>query len=310
MSQRSIRNFGAIIVLIGVALIGFAWFGSRTTQQSQVVSDLTELASAQAAAIDPPAADADDDFPAIVDSAVKDPDGRSEPVGLTFEIIETIPHDTNAFTQGFEISDGRLFESTGLVDRSSIRELDIATGEIVRQTDVAAVFAEGLTVIDDTALQLTWKDGVAYRYDTETFDRTDTYSYEGEGWGLCDDGARLVMSNGSPTLQFRDRDSFALLSTVNVTFSGAQVENLNELECVGDMVWANIWQSSLIIEIDPSTGVVASVLNGRALTPPSVEGVSGAVLNGIAYDSSDDTFLLTGKLWPTIYRVRISDSAQ
>ena len=314
MGRRATTAAGAAVILAGIAIVAYAAFrGDGTVEQAAVLTKLTGVAESAAAApatgaaaIDPPSPDAEDDFPAIVDSAVKDPDVRAEPVGASYEIIEIIAHDTAAFTQGFEISNGRLFESTGLVGRSSIRELDIDTGEVLRSTAVDDVFAEGLTILGDTALQLTWQDGVAYRYDTETFERIATYTYEGEGWGLCHDDDQLVMSNGTPTLQFRDPETFALVSTIEVTYAGAPVAQLNELECVGGTVWANIWRSSLIIEISPTTGQVLTVLNAATLTPPEVADDTSAVLNGIAYDPADGTFLLTGKLWPSVFRVQIT----
>lgn len=300
---------------IVVGLVFIAWSVFVTTDgatQKTVLAELERAAQTPdvSAVIDPPAPGAPDDFPAIVDSAVRDPNTNSLPVAASFEIVETIPHDTAAFTQGLELVDGRLFESTGIVGASSIREVDPETGAVLRLLPVADVFAEGLTIIDDSAIQLTWKDEVAYRYDLDTFDLTATYAYEGEGWGLCDDGEQLVMSNGTPTIQFRDRDDFDLLSTIAVTFNNSPIDELNELECVDGRVWANIWKSSLIIEIDPNTGKVVSVLNARTLTPPSVEGSSSSVLNGIAYDPTDDTYLLTGKQWPTMYRVRIETVSQ
>lgn len=279
-----------------------AWsaLGDDDGEQQLVLAEL-----AAAAKVPVPAPDAPDDFPAIVDSAVRDPATNSIPAGATFEIIETIPHDPEAFTQGLEFDGDRLFESTGLFGESTIREVNPQTGAVIASVDLVEVFGEGLTIVDDTALQLTWLDGTAYRYDLDTLDQVASYTYDGEGWGLCDDGAQLVMSNGSSTLQFRDRQTFELLSTVDVEFNNSPVEELNELECVDGMVWANIWKSSLIIEIDPATGKVSTVLNARTLTPPSVEGSSSKVLNGIAYDDRDGTYLITGKQWPVMYRVRI-----
>lgn len=279
-----------------------AWsaLGNDDGEQQIVLAEL-----AAAARVPVPAPDAPDDFPAIIDSAVRDPATHSIPAGATFEIIETIPHDPEAFTQGLEFDGDRLFESTGLFGESTIREVNPQTGSVIASVDLAEVFGEGLTIVDDTVIQLTWLDGTAYRYDLDTLDQVASYSYDGEGWGLCDDGAQLVMSNGSSSLQFRDRQTFELLSTVDVEFNNSPVEELNELECVNGMVWANIWKSSLIIEVDPATGKVTTVLNARTLTPPSVEGSSSKVLNGIAYDDRDGTYLITGKQWPVMYRVRL-----
>ncbi len=289
---------GLVAIVFGVGFMAWSALGAGDDESQQVV--LTELAEVAL-----PAPDAPDDFPAIIDSAVRDPATHSIPVGATFEIIETIPHDTGAFTQGLEFDGGRLFESTGLVGESTIREVDPTTGVVIASVDVADVFAEGLTIVDDTALQLTWQSGIAYRYDLDTLEQIDSYTYDGEGWGLCDDGTQLVMSNGTPTLQFRDRQTFDLISTVDVEFNNSPVEELNELECVDGKVWANIWMSSLIIEIDPTTGKVTTVLNARTLTPPSVEGSTRQVLNGIAHDERDGTYLITGKEWPVMYRLRI-----
>ena len=237
------------------------------------------------------------------------PDPEPIPTVATFEVIETIPHDTAAFTQGLEILDGRIYESTGLVGRSSIRELDLATGEILRNVAVPDVFAEGLTIVGDTAIQLTWQDEVAFVYDLKSFEIVNTFSYSGEGWGLClatgGDG-NLVMSDGTSELEFRDPESFESLGTVDVQLDGSPVANINELECVGSTVWANIWQSSLIIEIDPSTGNVITVLDIDSLRPESTEGNSGAVWNGLAYDPGDGTLLVTGKLWPELFRLELS----
>ena len=296
------------VALLVVALLGAAGFWyvefSNTDQHDLVVTELTK--AAEVATIAPPSPDAEDDFPAIVGSSIRDVDDQTTPLAAHLEIVEVLSHDTSAFTQGLQVHDDRLFESTGLVGRSSIRELDLDTGSVLRAMNVPGVFGEGLTVVDNTAIQLTWRNEVAYRYDIDTFEVLESFDYGGEGWGLCYDGSQLVMSNGSADLQFRNAASFALESTVQVTFAGAAVTQLNELECVDGNVWANIWKSSLIIEIDPTTGNVVTVLNARSLTPPEYDGDTSAVLNGIAYDPSDDTFLLTGKLWPSIYRVRIT----
>ena len=328
MNSRGLQAAAILVVAAALLFVGFQVLGNDPVDsaQQEVVTELTNIApptstvedaavdapstdndESLATEIEPPSADAEDDFPALVTDAVRDSEA---PVELGFTIVDTIDHDTDAFTQGLEISNDRLFESTGLVGRSSIRELDLATGDVLRLTDIPDVFAEGLTIVDDTALQITWQDQIAYRYDLDTFELLDTYSYEGQGWGLCHDGAQLVMSDGTSTLDFRDPDTFELRSSVDVTLGNDPVTMINELECVNGSVFANIWLSSLIIEIEPSSGEVIGVLNANALTPESVDVDSGAVLNGIAYDATDGTFLLTGKLWPTIYRVQISPVSQ
>ncbi|NNC81308.1 MAG: glutaminyl-peptide cyclotransferase [Acidimicrobiales bacterium] len=246
-----------------------------------------------------------DDFPAIEDSAVRDPESRTAPAAGTIEVVRETPHDSTAFTQGFELFDGRLFESTGLVGSSTVREVDPETGVVLRSLPVPEVFAEGLTIVDDEIVQITWTDEIAFRYSIDDFTPLGTYSYNGQGWGLCDNGAQLVMSDGSATLTFRDRATFDAESTVQVTYNGAPVEELNELECVGDSVYANIWKSALIVEIDAASGDVLTVYNANALWPEETRANAQSVLNGIAYDDVEDTFLLTGKNWPVMYEVRL-----
>lgn len=329
LSPLRIVLLGVYVIAAGFLLWFFALRSDVSESQQQVLSELEAVASEEAdtsepavtnqaedsATTTPSEADeqADDGpevtFPAVVDNAIG-ADERAEVEPVTFELIETLSHDTAAFTQGLELSDGRLFESTGLFDQSSLRELDPETGEVIRLIDVPEVFAEGITVVEEgdgaTVLQLSWLAEQAFRYDRETFEVVETYSYEGQGWGLCHDEQRLVMSNGSSTLQFRDVDDFSLLGTVDVTFAGAPIEQLNELECVDGRVWANIWMSSLIVEIDPSSGNVTRVLDASSLTPPGFENSTDNVLNGIAYDAVDDTYLITGKRWPDIFRIRIN----
>ncbi len=230
------------------------------------------------------------------------------PVLLGWETVSSLPHDTQAWTQGLLIDDqGRLFESTGIVGQTSIRELDRATGEVLRSAAPPdEVYGEGLAMADDRLIQITWRDEVALVWDPETFEVLGSFPYTGQGWGLCFDGTRLVMSDGSATLTFRDPATFEPTGGVQVTAAGQPVLMLNELECVGDEVWANVWETPYIVRIDAATGTVTGVLDmtGLAVPDPSASD-PGAVLNGIAYDPERGTFLLTGKLWPTMYEVRV-----
>ena len=230
--------------------------------------------------------------------------GQVAPTRLAVEVLSSVPHDRSAFTQGLVWHDGRLYESTGLYGQSTLREIDRATGEVQRQRQLEpSVFAEGLARIDDRLVQITWKEGVAFLYDIASFDRLDQFSYAGEGWGLCHDGNRLIMSDGSSSLTFRDPATFAPTGAVTVTMDGQPVERLNELECVGDRVYANIWMTDLIVRIDPSTGQVDAAIDAANLLQPS-ERFGADVLNGIAYDPEKDVFLITGKLWPRMFEVR------
>lgn len=234
------------------------------------------------------------------------PAGSDEPSveRLRAEVLTVIPHDREAFTQGLVWHDGTLYESTGLYGRSSLREVDRFTGEVRRERRLdPSLFGEGLARVGDRLIQLTWQQGIALVYDLPTFDRVGEHSYTGEGWGLCFDGEQLVMTDGSSDLAFRDPETFAPLGRVAVTLNGRPVERLNELECVGDRVYANIWMTDLIVRIDPRTGRVDAVIDAAGLLAPE-ERWGTDVLNGIAYDQDNGTFLVTGKLWPKLFEVR------
>jgi len=223
---------------------------------------------------------------------------------LRTDVIERRPHDASSYTEGLVMAGGRLFESSSYGD-ASLREVDPQTGAVLRSVRIPSGFAEGIAVVDDHLVQLTWQDHVAVVYSVSDFRQVGTYAYDTEGWGLCDDGTRLVMSDGTSRLYFRDRATFQLQGSVSVTNAGAPVELLNELECVNGEVYANVWLTDEIVRIDPSNGDVTGFIDASSLfapdEPPPDE---GAVLNGIAYDAAAGTFLLTGKLWPAMFEVR------
>ncbi len=222
-----------------------------------------------------------------------------------FEVLGTVPHDPGAFTQGLELVDGVLYEGTGLEGQSSLRRVDPGTGEVRQRVDLPdPLFGEGITVVDDRIWQLTWRDGVAIERDRDTLDEVRRVTYEGEGWGLCRDGDRLVMSDGTDELAFRDPTSFAEIGTVAVRRDGRPVTLLNELECVDGQVWANVWQTDEVVRIDPATGRVTATVDLSGLRPADVP--ADKVLNGIAAVPGTDEFLVTGKNWPTIFRIRFT----
>jgi glutamine cyclotransferase len=182
------------------------------------------------------------------------------------EILDVRPHDTGAYTQGLLLHDGSLYESTGRNGESTLRQVDLQTGEVLRSIDVPEeYFAEGLERVDDTLIQLTWKSEVAFVYDLATFDKIGEFTYSGEGWGLCSDGSYLYMSDGSPFIDLRDRETFEPIVSFLVTVQGQMVEQLNELECVGDYIYANVWQTDFIVKIDKRNGVVVSVIDASNL---------------------------------------------
>jgi glutamine cyclotransferase len=229
------------------------------------------------------------------------------PALLSWEVVDRIPHDPDAWIEGLLIdAEGRLWESTGIIGATSVREVDRMTGAILRQAPPPGdEYGEGLAMVDDRLLQLTWTDGVALEWDPTTLQVTGSHPYEGEGWGLCDDGTRLVHSDGTARLRFRERTTFAEIGAVDVTLEGRPVEQLNELECVDGDVWANVWQTDEIVRIDPTTGTVTGVLDLAGLLDPGA--AQGAdVLNGIAHRPDTGTFLVTGKLWPTLFELRVT----
>ena len=223
---------------------------------------------------------------------------------LRIEVLAKYPHDPAAFTQGLEWREGALFESTGLEGRSGVRLVDPISGKVMQKTQLpATMFGEGLALVGEKLIQLTWRNGVALVYDAATLKQTGEMRYDGEGWGLAYDGKHLVMSDGSPVLQWRRADDFGVVTTRTVTLSGAPLASLNELEYARGALWANVWQQDRIVRIDPASGHVTGVVAAGGLLT-SAERARADVLNGIAYDKTSDRFYITGKLWPWLFEVR------
>ena len=224
------------------------------------------------------------------------------------KVINTYPHDAGAFTQGLLWHEGYLYESTGLYGESTLRRVDIGSGEPLESLSIdEAYFAEGLELVRDRLIQLTWQAGRAFVYDFETFELIDTIEYEGQGWGLCYDGRVLFMSDSTPYLSLRDAETFDLIFRGAVTYQGQLVppQLLNELECVGEHVYANAWNTDFIFRIDKWTGDVSAVIDASALLTEAEKAdlPPGGVLNGIAYNPESKTFFITGKKWPKIFEV-------
>ncbi|HEY8374816.1 MAG TPA: glutaminyl-peptide cyclotransferase [Pseudonocardiaceae bacterium] len=237
-----------------------------------------------------------------------------EPERLRVQVLEERPHDPGAFTQGLELVDGVLYEGTGLLGQSSIRAVDPVTGQVRHRVELpASLFGEGITVVGDRIWQLTWQQGVALERDRNTLAELRRVPYEGEGWGLCYDGppnapngsGQLVMSDGSATLTLRDPVTFQPTGRVVVRRAGEEVERLNELECTGGTVWANVWQTDEIVRIDLATGHVTAVVDASGLLGWR-DRIAADVLNGIAAVPGTDEFLVTGKNWPRLFRVRFT----
>lgn len=229
------------------------------------------------------------------------------------EVVAEYPHDVWAFTEGLLLHDGRLIESTGYNGLSSLRRVEVETGLVTEAIQMRKEdFGEGLAVAGDRIVQLTWKQHIALIYELKPFKRIGEFNYSGEGWGLCFNGRDFVMSDGSDKLTLRDRKTFAVRSTISVTVDGQPKSYLNELECVGDLVYANVYPTNSILEIGRN-GVVTKIIDLADLLTQQEQGCLGngvpkangaAVLNGIAHDPADGTFLVTGKLWPKVFRVR------
>lgn len=228
---------------------------------------------------------------------------------LRLRVVRTLPHDPKAFTQGLLFYDGKLYESTGLRGRSSVRRVDPESGMVERKVDLPAeLFGEGLARVGGLLIQLTWQEGRALVWNLTTMRKEKEFSYQGEGWGLCFNGRHLVMSDGSDTLALRNPETFAKQAEVVVRRAGKPVRNLNELECVDDVVYANVWQDNHIAAIDLRTGEVRAWIDAAGLLPPDEErGVD--VLNGIAYLPNTGHLLVTGKLWPKLFEVEIVPAA-
>jgi glutaminyl-peptide cyclotransferase len=231
---------------------------------------------------------------------------RPAPV-QSYKVVATFPHDPSSFTQGLVFADGELYESTGLEGESTLRRVDITTGKTLQRIDVPSqYFAEGLALVGDELLQLTWRSKVGFVYDRRTFKQKRTFRYETEGWGIAYDGSsRLVMSDGSDTLSFLDPKTFAPMKTLKVQDAGRPVGNLNELEWIEGEIWANVWMTDRIARISPNTGEVNAWIDLSTLYPQSQRVPPADVMNGIAYDKATRRIFITGKKWPRLYQITV-----
>ncbi|HYP22742.1 MAG TPA: glutaminyl-peptide cyclotransferase [Actinomycetota bacterium] len=226
-------------------------------------------------------------------------------LGPGYVVVDEFPHDPEAYTQGLDFQGARLFEGTGLNGRSSLRRVDLETGEVLRQVALAdRFFGEGITVLGKRIYQITWQNGRAFVYDKASFRRIRRFTYEGEGWGLTHDGRRLIMSNGSASIVFRDPKTFEVLDEIEVTDGGEPVSMLNELEWVEGEIFANVWQTDDVVRIDPATGEVTGRLDLGALKQQQP---NGEVTNGVAYMESQDRLFVTGKLWDALYEIELTE---
>jgi len=231
------------------------------------------------------------------------------PAALQVVVIENFSHDSTAFTQGLLLHQGYLYESTGIYGNSSLREVELSTGVITRSVALnESYFGEGLALVGSNLIQLTWKKNIALVWNLSDFTLIGNHSYDGEGWGLCNDGQNLIMSNGTDILTVRHLDNFSIIKEIHVRNMGLPQLLLNELECNEEYIWANIWGNESFIRINSTTGNVDQVIDaGSLLEDESVNGTG--VLNGIAITDSGE-FLLTGKNWPKLFKVNLEPSQE
>ena len=241
----------------------------------------------------------------LLNSATAAPQGGG-PAHYGYRIVNTFPHDPTAFTQGLLYLDGFLYESAGLYGKSSLRKVRLETGEVLQQRAVdPKCFAEGLASWGKQLIQLTWQEGRAFVYDLATFTLERTLGYAGEGWGLTHDGARLIMSDGSPTLKFLNPVTLRQAGWLTVKEGTTPVDELNELEFVNREIYANIWNTDRIARISPDSGQVLGWIDLTGLRPAEQRADAAAVLNGIAYDPARNRLFVTGKLWPSIFEIEL-----
>jgi glutaminyl-peptide cyclotransferase len=229
------------------------------------------------------------------------------PPEYTFAIVRVFPHDTSAYTQGLAYRDGFLYEGTGRNGQSSLRKVRLETGKVIQRVDLGSeFFGEGITIVKDRVFQLTWKSGVGFVYDLKSFHLLRQSAYSGEGWGLATDGRELFLSDGTSEIRVLDAETFQEKRRLRVHDGATPVDQLNELEFVDGQIFANVWHSNRIARISLRTGNVVGWIDLTGLLSPIYRLEPEAVLNGIAYDPIRKRLFVTGKLWPSIFEIRLS----
>ncbi len=234
--------------------------------------------------------------------------GARHPSGATnYRVVRTLPHDPDAFTQGLLFHDGKLYESTGLYGQSTLREVNLETGEILRQHKLPRdLFGEGLAIYSNRLYQLTWREEIVMVYDLETFRPLGNFPIEGEGWGLAIWSNQFVASDGTATLRFYDPATKQSVRSIAVRDGDKPIVELNELEVIEGELWANVWHDDRVVRIDPLTGKALGWLDFSDLVPDSLRDSTEAVLNGIAYNPETRRIYITGKNWPVLYEIEMT----
>lgn len=230
------------------------------------------------------------------------------PANYGYQVVHTYPHDRAAFTQGLFYYKGVLYEGTGQETGSSLREVELETGKVLRQRNLdASLFGEGITLYKDRIYQVTWENKVGFIYDRTSFDLINKIYYPMQGWGLTTIGDRIVMSDGTNVLYFFEPEMFTVVSRLEVYDNRSMIDSLNELEYIDGEIWANIWMTDKIARIDPATGKVKGYINMQGLLKESDRTPDTDVLNGIAYDSDHRRIFVTGKRWPKLFEIRVTE---
>lgn len=257
----------------------------------------------------------------VIESRIKFKNGKMEnipsrffvlsdvtPVEYTYTIVNKFPHDENAYTQGLEISNGKLYEGTGQFGQSQLRQVDLSTGVVKNSVKLDDnYFGEGITVMGNKIYQLTWKNKTGFVYDKTTFNKLEEFTYITEGWGLANDGKHLILSDGTSLLYFLDPVSFKIVKTLDVWDNKSMQVLLNELEYIDGKIWANVYQSDIILQIDPVSGKVLGKADLTGIMKPEDTNAGAEVLNGIAYDTNGKRIFVTGKNWGKLYEITVKE---
>jgi len=233
--------------------------------------------------------------------------GNSDGIPVyTYNIVNTYPHDRNAFTEGLVFEDGFLYEGTGRKGYSTLRRVELETGDILQISELSdQFFGEGITIYGDEVVQITWQSNIGFVYDKNSFELLQEFNYSTDGWGITHDGERLIMSDGTSTLHFLDPQTFEEIGQLEVSGNDGPVTRLNELEYVQGEIYANVWQTDLVARIAPETGLVVGWVDLAGLLPTEDLSEPVDVLNGIAYDANTDRLFVTGKWWPKLFEIEL-----
>ena len=303
ITPKSNRSFALGLLLIGMT-VGLMACSDEETPPTNQPTATTTMSVAATPTQPPPTAVSVLPTPAAVSPLAPATTAALPRYG--YEVVNVYPHDPAAFTQGLLFDAGMLYESTGLYGASSIRQVDLASGNVLTMTTLPAeFFGEGITIVGNRLIQLTWREQTGFIYDKKSFVREQAFSYPTEGWGITFDGERLIMSDGTARLYFWDPATLTEIGTIDVYDEKGPVVRLNELEYIQGEIFANIWQTDTIARIDPATGAVVGWIDLSGLLPAADRTASTDVLNGIAYLAEGNRLFVTGKNWPKLFEIRL-----